>query len=142
MYCTYLFVLVSLVFRSLIIHFHLYSLYSEYVDMLAINTLWKRCQCYNRVNTDLKYMYHSSCGYANICANLLWLLQIFWNSIGSLSQKLYLGQLIDSRRQNNVKSSPIFFLSFSLKVLTLLISNMSSGTSSYIFFKDISCYCI
>ena len=50
------------------------------------------------------------------------------------SQTLYLAQLINDRRQ-----PPFFFFSISLKVTLLLISNMSSGTSSYILFKDISC---
>ena len=34
---------------------------------------------------------------------------------------------------------PFFFFSIFLKLLTLLISHMSSVTSSYLFFKDISC---
>ena len=60
-------------------------------------------------------------------------LQMFCNSIGSLSQTLYCAQLTEDI--TNYKHPPIFFFSNSLKILTLLISNMSSLTSSYIFFK-------
>ena len=62
--------------------------------------------------------------------------QIFWNSIGSLSQTLYLQLTVDRIKYKH----PQFFSSHLFLIITLLISNMSSGTSSYIFFKEISCY--
>ena len=64
-------------------------------------------------------------------------LQIFWNSIGSLSQTLYCAQLNEDITK--YKHPPFFLFNFFIKKITLLISNMPSVTSSYIFFKDISC---
>ena len=61
-------------------------------------------------------------------------LQIFWNSIDSFSQTLDWAQLTEDITK--YKHAP-FFLNFFKKSN---VTTMSSVSSSYIFFKDISCY--